>query len=263
MRALAAAATAAGKPGGFSPYLRNAGLGHGEGEGSFVTGDLCPTTHRFDRVFFEMLETIGARPPVALAVTGGWMTRHVADFQWLQERARAGALEITWVNHSFHHPYFIGRPNEANFLLSPGVDMNVEIFDLERLLIANGETPSVFFRFPGLISSPELMETVRQAHLVALGTDAWLALNPQTRPGSIVLVHPNGNEPDGLRHFARLLDGGKLPLPLRRINEAPTGSAPQALIPPPEAPLPPLRGTLDEACAERGGCAKSENQGEE
>ena len=42
--------------------------------------------------------------------------------------------------------------------------------------IANGETPSLFFRFPGLISSDPLMQAVSQFHLVTLGADAWLAL---------------------------------------------------------------------------------------
>jgi 2-polyprenyl-6-methoxyphenol hydroxylase-like FAD-dependent oxidoreductase len=47
----------------------------------------------------------------------------------------------------------------ANFLLMPGFDMQSEILDQERLLIANGETPSIFFRFPGLVSDAALMHT--------------------------------------------------------------------------------------------------------
>ena len=63
----------------------------------------------------------------------------------------------------------------ANFLLTKGVDPQEEILDTERLLIANGETPSLFFRFPGLVSSDPLMQAVSQFHLVTLGADAWLA----------------------------------------------------------------------------------------
>jgi hypothetical protein len=37
----------------------------------------------------------------------------------------------------------------------------------------------------------------------------------------VVLVHPNGNEPGGLKIFSRLLKGGRMPLPLRPIVEAP------------------------------------------
>ena len=135
----------------------NAGLSHSTKDGSFITGDLCPSRKPLDRDLLEKLETIGPRTPVALAISGLWLTRHGADFQWLREQARSGALEIAWVNHSYHHPYVPGRPIADNFLLRPGVDMQAEILDTERLLIANGETPSIFFRFPGLVSDAALM----------------------------------------------------------------------------------------------------------
>jgi hypothetical protein len=99
--------------------------------------------------------------------------------------------------------------------------MRAEILDTERLLIADGETPSVFFRFPGLISSPALMRVAGDYHLIVLGADAWLARSPRARPGDIILVHPNGNEPGGLDIFSTLLAGGKLPQPFRPIEEAP------------------------------------------
>jgi hypothetical protein len=86
--------------------------------------------------------------------------------------ARAGALrrlEITWVNDSYYHPYAPGRPLANNFLFTPGFDIQSEILDRERLLIANGETPSIFFRFPGLVSDAALMQAVRRDHLVVLG----------------------------------------------------------------------------------------------
>ena len=206
-------------------YLRNAGLVHGEGEGAFVTGELCPSRLPLDRGFFEKLEATGRGAPVALSISGLWLQRHTADFQWLREHARSGALKITWVNHSFHHPYEIGRPLESNFLLGAGVAMQAEIMETEKLLIANGETPSVFFRFPGLISNPALMETLRANHLIALGADGWLAYGAKLRPGAVVLVHPNGNEPVGLRMFSRRLDEKGLPMPLRALNEAPAASA--------------------------------------
>jgi hypothetical protein len=204
-----------------SPVLMNAGLTHGMREGSFITGDLCPSRKPLDRDFLEMIAKIGPRTPVALSISGLWLTRHGADFQWLRNQARSGALEITWVNHSYRHTYVPGRPLATNFLLTPGLDVQAEILDTERLLIANGETPSVFFRFPGLVSDAALMEVVRRHHLVVLGADGWLALAPVLRPGAILLVHPNGNEPAGLQRFSELLDKGKLPRPFRPINEAP------------------------------------------
>jgi len=204
-----------------SAVLMNAGLSHGRGDGSYITGDLCPSRKPLDRDFLETLARIGPRTPVALSLTGLWLTRHGADFQWLREQSRNGALEITWVNHSTHHPYVPGRPLATNFLLTPGVDMQAEILDTERLLIANGETPSVFFRFPGLVSDAALMEVVRGYHLVVLGADGWLAFGLPLRQGAILLVHPNGNEPAGLARFSTLLESGQLPRPFRPINEAP------------------------------------------
>ncbi len=199
----------------------NAGLSHGQGEGSFITGDLCPSRQPLDRAFLEKLAALGPGTPVALSISGLWLTRHWADFQWLRAEAQSGQLKIAWVDHSYHHPYVPGRALARNFLLTPGVDMQAEILDTERLLIANGETPSVFFRFPDLVSDAAAMEVVRRDHLVALGADGWLVFAPPLRPGAILLVHANGNEPFGLRLFAKLLEKGRLPRPFRPIGEAP------------------------------------------
>jgi len=204
-----------------STWLRNAGLAHGTGEGAYITGDLCPSRQPLDRTFLQSLEAPGRATPIALSISGLWLVHHAADFEWLREQERSGALAITWVNHSWDHPYDPTKPIESTFLLKAGVDMDDEISKTERLLIAWGETPSVFFRFPGLISDPELMDTLRRYHLIALGADGWLVLSPALRDGSIVLVHPNGNEPLGLRMFANLNRDKKLPRPFRPIEEAP------------------------------------------
>ncbi|CCJ06215.1 Polysaccharide deacetylase [Methylocystis sp. SC2] len=203
------------------PALVNAGLIHGAGGGAFVTGDLCPSRKPLDRAFFEELAAQGPRTPVMLAVSGGWIARHGADFAWLREKARGGALDIVWANHSYSHPYVRRLPDARNYFLRPGVDVAREIFETEKLIIAQGETPSVFFRFPGLVADAALLETVRSRHLIPLGADSWLALGLRPRPGSIVLVHPNGNEPIGIKLFSRLMRTGAMPLPLRPINEAP------------------------------------------
>ena len=140
----------------------------------------------------------------------------------LADRLRdAGALDIVWVNHTFTHPYRRKGPDASNYLLTARVDPEREILDTERLLIANGETPSLFFRFPGLVSSDPLMQTVRRFHLVTLGADAWLAIGQKPGPGSIVLVHPNGNEPEGLRRFAVDVARGTIARPLEPLTDAP------------------------------------------
>jgi len=204
-----------------SSFISNGGLTHGSPDGSFVTGDLCPSHKPLARHFLERLETPGTPVPLALSMTGGWLARHPADFQWLRDQEHAGALRITWIDHSYTHPYVPGRKLSDNFLLMAGVDMQAEILNTEQLLIANGEVPSVFFRFPGLISNPTLMKVAGDYHLIVLGAGAWLAKSLSAKPGDIILVHPNGNEPAGLAIFANLLAAGKLPQPFRPLAEAP------------------------------------------
>lgn len=201
--------------------LVNMGLVHGEGGGSFLTGDLCPSSRPLDRSFLELVAKEGAGTPIALSVSGGWMLHHAEDLDWLRDKVENGALAVTWVDHSYSHPFVKNRPKEETFLLTKGLDIDAEIFETERLMLMNGLTPSVFFRFPGLISDASLMQRLRERHLVALGADSWIAMGPRPRPGSIMLVHPNGNEPVGLKIFARLLQEGKVPKPLRPIEEAP------------------------------------------
>ena len=202
-------------------FLQNAGLTHGGGQGDFVTGDLCPSRKPLDRAFFKGLEAASPRAPVALSISGLWLVHHFDDFRWLVDQRNSGALDILWVDHTYHHPYHRKLPDDANFLLSKGVDPEEEILDTERLLIANGETPSLFFRFPGLVSSDPLMQAVSQFHLVTLGADAWLALGEKPGRGSIVLVHPNGNEPKGLALFSTELAHGEIAAPLQPLTAAP------------------------------------------
>ena len=202
-------------------FLQNAGLTHGGAQGDFVTGDLCPSQKPLDRGFFTRLESAGAHVPVALSISGLWLVHHFDDFRWLVDQRNAGALDILWTDHTYHHPYRRKLPDDANFLLTKGVDPEAEIFDTERLLIANGETPSLFFRFPGLISSDPLMQAVSRRHLITLGANAWLALGQKPEQGSIVLVHPNGNEPKGLALFSADLAHGAIAAPFEPLTAAP------------------------------------------
>ena len=211
----------AGNEPGTPKALVNMGLVHGSGAGSFLTGDLCPSSRPLDRSFLELVAKEGAGTPIALSISGSWMLHHEADLDWLRKMTESGGLAVSWVNHSYSHPFAKNRPKEETFLLTKGVDIDAEVLETERLMLSNGLTPSVFFRFPGLISDASLMGKLRERHLVALGADSWIALGPRPRPGSIMLVHPNGNEPVGLKIFVRLLQEGKVPKPLRPIEEAP------------------------------------------
>jgi hypothetical protein len=203
------------------PALVNAGLIHGAGAGVYVTGDLCPTARPLDRSFIEEIIAHAPGAPLTLAIAGAWLAHHAADFAWLRQKAESGAVRITWANHSYSHPYVVGLADRQNYLLRPGVDFEREVFETEKLLLANGETPSVFFRFPGLVANAALLDKLRDLRLIPLGADSWLAIGPAPREGSIVLVHPNGNEPRGLKLFSEYLATGRLPQPFRAINEAP------------------------------------------
>ena len=129
-------------------FLQNAGLTHGGAAGDFLTGDLCPSKRPLDRTFFARLETASPRAPIALSISGLWLTHHFADFRWLVDQRNSGALDILWVDHTYHHPYRRKLPDAANFLLTKGVDPEMEILDTERLLIANGETSVAVLPLP-------------------------------------------------------------------------------------------------------------------
>ena len=119
---------------------------------------------------------------------------------------RRGKGAITWVNHSFTHPYDPAAPLEKNFLLSPRPFSQRGAFPGDLLLEA-GLTPSPFFRFPGLVSNRRLIEKLRDLRLIPIGSDAWLAKGESPRAGSIILVHANGNEPEGIRLLDTFFDG--------------------------------------------------------
>jgi len=182
--------------------LQNAGLrrGHPQRHGAWLTFDLCPSSLPLDRRVLEDLE--GTAPlPVFLGVSGRWMETHPDDLDWLIAQRNAGRLEITWVNHTENHAYRPGVPLAENFLFLPGTDLKKEIFPVEQALLDRGEVPSVFFRFPGLVSSADLVEQVLALGLIPLGSSAWLAKQQAITPGALVLTHANGNEPIGLERL--------------------------------------------------------------
>ncbi len=192
------------------PYqLANHGLKsyQNSGIGQVISVDLCPSTRAFDRpVFDKMLNEISPKPiPIALAVTALWMKRYSADLEWLKQQYQTGRFQITWVNHSSTHPYKPGRALSQNFLLSPGVDFEHEVLGNEMTMIQNGLIPSVFFRFPGLISDEAQILKLREYSLVPLGSLAWLAKGEKVDMRSLILIHGNGNEPPGVQQLLNLI----------------------------------------------------------
>ncbi len=168
--------------------------------GFFLTADLCPAKKPLDRRFITAVTALPLKPPipVALMVSGLWIERHADDLAWLKEQSAAGKIAVTWVNHSFTHPYEPAAPLERNFLLNPKAEFRDEVLSLERLLLEQGLPLSPFFRFPGLVSNRHLIDQLRELSLIPIGSDAWLAKGESPHSGSIILVHANGNEPEGI-----------------------------------------------------------------
>lgn len=188
-----------------APYpLENKGIVHAEKpvEGNILSIDLCPSSKPFERTLFNNLVHMADKRkepvPISIAISGLWLIKHQDEFQWLLKQKKEKKLNITWVNHSFSHVFYMDLPNAENFLLSSNINLEVEILLTEKYLLEAGETPSVFFRFPGLISNKKLILHLKAYGLIPLGTDAWLAKNQAITDGGIILVHGNGNEPEGI-----------------------------------------------------------------
>lgn len=174
-----------------------------------LTIDLCPSHKPLDRVVFESLFStfrgVESSLPIAISLSGKWILNHEADLQWLINLNNKGLLTITWINHTYNHR--VNKdPLNHNFLLAAGTDVNSEILDNEMLMLKKGIVPSIFFRFPGLVSSHKVVEEVLDLGLIPVGSDAWLAKGQHVKDGSIVLIHANGNEEVGVQDFIELLN---------------------------------------------------------
>jgi len=184
--------------------LENAGITHSEntGQGVFLTVDMCPSSHPFEREFYDRLVALSDKNhapfPVAISVSGLWILHHKNEFQWLLDMQQAKKLNITWVNHSFSHVYFSDLPLSQNFLLFHATHLKDEILATEKILLQADQVPSVFFRLPGLVANAHVLQKLRKYGLIPVGADAWLAKNQKPTNGSIVLVHGNGNEHEGI-----------------------------------------------------------------
>ncbi|MEK7773116.1 MAG: polysaccharide deacetylase [Deltaproteobacteria bacterium] len=192
--------------------LRNDGITRAQApeKGVFLTVDMCPSKRNFNRAMFTSTMKLPVRDkPVAIAISGLWIERRPDEFNWIAEQARANRLSVTWVNHSYSHPYGKGMPDEKNFLLSDGVDFDKEALGLEVLLLENGLLPSPFFRFPGLVSNRSALERLRALSLIPVGADAWLAKGQKPSAGSIILVHGNGNENRGIEKLISFYEDKK------------------------------------------------------
>jgi len=207
---------------GSPPYpLQNDGITHAR-NGLYLTTDLCPSSKEgFEKRLYEAIIRRFPHPvPVTLFITKRWIDRHPAAFGRLRQWEAAGDLAITWGNHTAWHHYHPGKPLRENFVLSPEENLTQDVLELEKALLERGVIPSVFFRFPGLVSNEKAVQTVTGLGLIPIGTDAWLAKGQKPKEGSIILVHGNRNEPAGVDRFLKMLGRGEIGqlCPLREIE---------------------------------------------
>lgn len=188
------------------PYpIQNYGIrsAHSSVKGVFLTIDLCPSTKPFAKAFFDALvslkQKIKKTPPIAISLSGLWALRHPKEFDWLIKQQRENNLDITWINHSFSHVYYHDLPLQENFLLSHKTKLSEEILAVEKMLLNKGQLPSVFIRLPGLVSNENLIAQLNRFGLIPVGSNAWLAKGERAKDGSIILVHGNSNEPQGIK----------------------------------------------------------------
>jgi hypothetical protein len=194
-----------------SVMIQDAGIERGVPKemGISLTADLCPSHKPLDRRIFTDIfaefKKVEQPVPIALSVTGVWMRQHQQDLEWLKQLQLKREIYITWINHSYTHRVSATKPLKENFLLEPGTNISYEVLENEKAMLKNGLMPSVFFRFPGLVSDQQLVYDITGFGLIPVGTDAWLAKGQQPQAGSIVLIHGNGNEPVGVNDFINLL----------------------------------------------------------
>ena len=178
-------------------------------KGIDLTIDLCPSQRPLDRIVFkDLINEIGLveKPvPIAVSITGKWISEHPGDLNWLDSLEIADELSILWINHSYNHHTYKNVPLKRNFMLAPGTDINSEVLLTEIALLQKNIIPSVFFRFPGLVSDHDIYDKILNLGLIPVGSDAWLAKGQWPTDGSIVLIHANGNESIGIRDFINLL----------------------------------------------------------
>lgn len=195
--------------------LQDAGIIHGwpVEKGINLTVDLCPSHKPLDRTIFTSLISefgkIEKPVPIALSITGLFMLDHTNDMEWLNSLEAKGDIDITWINHTYNHYYEPKMPLTENFLLKPGTNIDFEVLQTEIALLERQLLPSVFFRFPGLVSDNSVSSNIINYGLIPIGSDAWLAKGQKANAGSIVLIHGNGNEPVGVNDFIKLLQSEK------------------------------------------------------
>lgn len=191
--------------------LQNDGITSSK-NGIVITTDLCPSSKKsFERRLYETLIHNFKNPvPVTVFITKRWIEKHQRSFKQLKRWQKEKKLNITWGNHTAKHIYHPHKPLKSNFVLSPEENLNKDVLDLEISLLKRGVLPSIFFRFPGLVSNKETLKKVANLGLIIIGSNSWLAKGDKLNKHSIILVHGNKNEPKGVDILLKLIKEKKI-----------------------------------------------------
>ena len=174
------------------PYtMENYGITHAKNgvKGNILTIDMCQSSVPFEKDFFDQLAAMSTKKPIpiAISISGLWLLMHQEEFKHLLSLQQNNKLKITWINHSFSHPYYDDLPYPQNFLLSKMINEESEILLTEQYLLEADQMPSVFFRFPGLIFDEKLVIKIKLFGLLPLGADAWVAKHQPITKGGIYI----------------------------------------------------------------------------
>ena len=169
-----------------------------------VTVDLCWSLRPFERDFFRFVPRVAKLNGdawITLFVTGRWLEQHPEEVESLIALAREPGVGVTWALHSWVHPK---QPPFMNEYSPEQVrDDNLRV---EAELLRWGIVPSIFYRFPGLVHDEPRLRAMLDLDVISVDCDSWIAwISPERPPhhlwpsdGSIVLIHGNGNEPEGI-----------------------------------------------------------------
>jgi peptidoglycan/xylan/chitin deacetylase (PgdA/CDA1 family) len=166
----------------------------------YITIDLCPSSKKgYEKRLFESLNK--RENSIAIALSAKWAMRHQREFK---EILGYKNIDITWINHTYNHYYYPRKKLKNNFLLAKGTDLYKEIIANEKFMLSHSLVPSVFIRFPGLVSDAKLVDKVVDSYsLVPLGSDTWIAKGQKIKDSSIILLHGNLNEKKGIKMFLK------------------------------------------------------------
>jgi len=187
--------------------LQNNGITHSsDSDEVFLTADFCPSSkHWFEKHLIEDFIGYGHKN-IWIAITSSWIEWHQSEYTWLKNSNDSWELEITWINHTKTHLYNHEQDFSRNFILTPGLNLADEILDVEKRLLEGWQTPSLFIRYPWLVSDDAIRKTtIYDYGLIPLGTNAWLAKGEKPENGSVILIHGNKNEPYWIKLMEQIL----------------------------------------------------------